>query len=416
MSSKKRVSNPPSRLVCATTPLSAMQAKAIKATDEAEALATAAAKRVAAAKEKKAAAEAKAAKKRALTPEPEPVVASDDEATSKPATPMKLDMKVGKSPTKTVDEVKKLAKKAKDLTAADMKAMFSQAIAEMQASNANQEPEESQDPASFEREAEDSTKALADLVAAQGTLAAEATTTSDSPILTAMASTSLAVQSLVVEGQMGSFRQIDAALALLSALSGTIDGLDTSGKTVPAKDVKLAKREMSTLVYTQLGVLQALGSAMDETFGGIGHVLQAEVLARSQAAKANNANYLARTLHITGTSGSLSAPILAVMQQNAHLNAKADPDSGAHTSFWRGTGPREPRANTSSKTKAPLGGGTCYNCGKPGHYASNCKSKKMTRGRSRSRSPRRSRSRSKSRSRSRSRSPRSSSKSRKGGK
>ena len=116
---------------------------------------------------------------------------------------------------------------------------------------------------------------------------------------------------------MGSFRQIDAALALLSALSGTIDGLDSSGKTVPAKDVKLAKREMSTLVYTQLGVLQALGSAMDETFGGIGHVLQAEVLARSQAAKANNANYLARTLHITGTSGSLSAPILAVMQQNA---------------------------------------------------------------------------------------------------
>ena len=189
-SSQRNVKGP-SRLIAQVTPRSSAVKPTKSSTDDAEALANAAAKKVAAAREKKAAekeakdkaAKDKATKKRSATP----VLSSDDDdkATSVAGTPTKLNL--GKSPNKTVDIGKKATKaKAKDLTASDFQTMLMSAMRDLK-DNASS-TEEVQEQVSFTRDAEESTRVLADLAAAQVVLGAECQVGSDSPMLAAMAS------------------------------------------------------------------------------------------------------------------------------------------------------------------------------------------------------------------------------------
>ena len=72
-------------------------------------------------------------------------------------------------------------------------------------------------------------------------------------MLAAMASTSMAIQGLLVEGQERAFRNIDAALSVLSAVSEVVAAVDTSGKSVPSKELSAMKKDASTLIYSLLG-------------------------------------------------------------------------------------------------------------------------------------------------------------------
>ena len=275
-------------------------------------------------------------KSKAKSPEAVHVPSSDDDddGTTSAADVPKLTLTT--SPSKTAADTHTAVKKAsKDgLTAVEIHKLLENAFQTF-AARKDEDSDDESDAASFELPPGDAQKLLADVATTALSVPPEGQVNSDSPILAAFASQSTAITTILSEGTSAGMHLFKSSLTILKSINTALASADGKGKGggLSPKELSSLKKEHSTLVHALLGVLKSVSETFDETVGATANILQAEILARGQAAKANNALMLAGSLHLTGMNASMAAPVLAVMQQNSRMT-RLDDDSRVITKFW----------------------------------------------------------------------------------